>query len=191
MAVNLPDSDNTLPPPIVDHAYVKQLEATITRLEQQIRDDAIELEATVDEFRRTQDELEQAKAAEERSRKEAERANTVKSAFLASMSHELRTPLNSIINFTKFVVRGVMGPVNERQVETLTNVIVRGEHLLSLINDVLDISKIESGSLNLFPEAGVNIGEIIADAAKTAESLLAEKPVAVLVDVAPDLPTLT
>jgi signal transduction histidine kinase len=122
-------------------------------------------------------------------REEAERSNQVKSAFLASMSHELRTPLNAIINFTKFVARGVMGPVNEKQVNTLKSVIDGGEHLLALINDVLDISKIESGSLNLFVQ-DVNMNEILATAEKTAQSLLADKPVTFVQDAAPALPKL-
>lgn len=175
----------------VDAEYVKKLEATIAalrqanaRLEQQVKDDAIELQASIDELMRVHE-------AAERSKKEAERANAVKSAFLASMSHELRTPLNSIINFTKFVVRGMMGPVTESQVQALTNVITSAEHLLSLINDVLDISKIESGSLNLFMEEGVHITEIIESAEKTAYALLGNKPVKVILDTAPDLPPLT
>ncbi|MDQ7037045.1 MAG: histidine kinase dimerization/phospho-acceptor domain-containing protein [Anaerolineae bacterium] len=72
----------------------------------------------------------------EKARVTAEQSDQVKSAFLASMSHELRTPLNSVINFSKFVVRGIMGPVTDRQIETLNKVIASGQHLLSLINDV-------------------------------------------------------
>jgi signal transduction histidine kinase len=125
----------------------------------------------------------------ERARQTAEQANQVKSAFLASMSHELRTPLNAIINFSKFVARGMMGPVTEKQVSTLTNVITSGEHLLSLINDVLDISKIESGSLSLFLQ-DVDMTEIITSAAKTAQGLLSDKPVTLVTEIAPDLPVL-
>lgn len=125
----------------------------------------------------------------ERARELAEQANQVKSAFLASMSHELRTPLNAVINFTKFVMRGVMGPVNEKQIAALNNVITSGEHLLSLINDVLDISKIESGSLSLYLQ-DVNMRDVIKSAEKTAQSMLEDKPVSLEVDIAPDLPVL-
>lgn len=127
----------------------------------------------------------------QKAQQEAEKANVVKSMFLASMSHELRTPLNSIINFTKFVIRGIMGPVNERQVETLNNVAVSGEHLLALINDVLDISKIESGSLNLFKEANIDLSELVTRAETTAQSLIGEKPITIEVTIAPDLPKVT
>lgn len=118
----------------------------------------------------------------------AQKSDEVKSAFLASMSHELRTPLNSVINFTKFVMRGVMGPVTERQEETLAKVIASGQHLLSLINDVLDMSKIESGSLNLFVEDDVDPNTILETVLNSAESLLHDKPVELQTDIQSRLP---
>ena len=118
----------------------------------------------------------------------AELANNVKSQFLASMSHELRTPLNAIINFSKFVARGMMGPVVDAQVDTLTNVINSAEHLLSLINDVLDISKIESGSLTLYKEDNVDIEEIVKSVESTALGLIEDKPIALTINVDPNLP---
>ncbi len=122
-------------------------------------------------------------------RQQAEKSDQVKSAFLASMSHELRTPLNSVINFTKFVAKGVMGPVNEKQVETLNKVVDSGKHLLSLINDVLDMSKIQSGSLNLFMEDEVDVKEILQTAIWTAEGLLQDKPIRFEKEIDPELPT--
>lgn len=132
--------------------------------------------------------LEQRITETQAARDEAERANHVKSAFLASMSHELRTPLNSVINFSKFVVKGVMGPVNERQEEALNKVINSARHLLQLINDVLDMSKIESGSLNLFVENDVNLNDILQTVASTAEGMLSEKSVALELEVPDSLP---
>ncbi len=121
-------------------------------------------------------------------REQAEGANQAKSAFLASVSHELRTPLNSIINFTEFVKHGMMGPVNEQQVETLDEVITASDHLLSLINDVLDMSKIESGSLTLYIEDNIDIADLLQTAVATAQSLTADKPIAITTDIADDLP---
>lgn len=118
----------------------------------------------------------------------AEESDRVKSAFLASMSHELRTPLNAIINFSQFISMQMMGPINERQSETIKSVIESAEHLLALINDVLDISKIESGSLKLFVEDDVSLREITESVANTARGLLKDKPVALNVEIAPDLP---
>lgn len=90
----------------------------------------------------------QKRTAELASAKErAESADRLKSAFLASMSHELRTPLNSIIGFTGIVLQGLAGPLNEEQARQLDMVYGSSRHLLDLINDILDLSKIESGQL--------------------------------------------
>jgi len=140
---------------------IVQLQKENAGLRQDLADANIEIEAVTDEFQRTQIEIEQAKKDVERAKEQAERANNVKSAFLASMSHELRTPLNSIINFSKFVAQGVMGPVNDEQREALGEVIDSGKHLLSLINDVLDMSKIEAGALRLFMEDNVNVTTVL------------------------------
>ncbi len=121
----------------------------------------------------------------------AERASRVKSMFLASVSHELRTPLNAIINLTKFIGLGMYGAVNEEQKDILTKVELRSKHLLNLINDVLDISKIETGSLELFVEADQKIDEIVLPTVETAQTLLLGKPVKIICQIEPNLPALT
>jgi signal transduction histidine kinase/HAMP domain-containing protein len=121
-------------------------------------------------------------------RDEAQKADRVKSSFLAAVSHELRTPLNGILNFTRFVLDGVLGPINEQQTETLRKTLDSGKHLLALINDVLDISRIESGSLHLFVEDGIDLGRELQDIYETGKALLNKKPVALLWDIPPDLP---
>jgi signal transduction histidine kinase len=135
--------------------------------------------------------LEQRVLEAQAAREQAERSDRVKSAFLASMSHELRTPLNAVINFTKFVIKGMMGPVTERQTESLSKVVDSAKHLLNLINDVLDMSKIESGSLNLFVEENVDVTTILLAVASTAEGLLVEKPVKLQLDFDENLPLMT
>jgi signal transduction histidine kinase len=135
--------------------------------------------------------IEQREVSLQMAREQAERADQVKSMFLASVSHELRTPLNAIINLTKFVGLGMYGPVNPEQVDILRKVEARSKHLLNLINDVLDISKIETGSLELFVEENVNIGDIVRTAVETAQSLLLGKDVAIIHEVPPELPPLT
>jgi len=82
----------------------------------------------------------------------AEAADRIKSAFLATMLHELRTPLNSIIGFTGILLQGIVGPLNDEQKKQLGMVRGSAQHLLSLINDVLDISKIEAGQLRMTDE---------------------------------------
>ena len=87
-------------------------------------------------------ELESAKAV-------AEKTNLAKSDFLANMSHELRTPLNSVIGFSEVLQDQMFGQINEKQYEYINNILTSGRHLLSLINDILDLSKVESGKMEL------------------------------------------
>lgn len=174
----------------VDNQVAVEAEITIEalqkknqELEQELFDMRIELQAVTDEF-------ESAYLETEKARKELERANNVKSAFLASMSHELRTPLNAIINFTKFLQKGKMGPVTEQQSDALDKVKTSGIHLLNLINDVLDITKIESGSMSLLVEPSVQISELVNRAIVFTEGLLEGKLVSINVNVPPLLPTM-
>jgi signal transduction histidine kinase/DNA-binding response OmpR family regulator len=101
-----------------------------------------------DLYRRTQDYAEDMVKA----RVAAESANRAKSTFLANMSHELRTPLNAIIGYTDLLMTGIYGPTTEQQNDRLKRVIDNGRHLLGLINDVLDLSKVEAGKMEVYLE---------------------------------------
>lgn len=85
----------------------------------------------------------------EKKNRELEQANRAKSEFLTNMSHELRTPLNSVIGFSELLEKQIFGELNERQLEYVKDIRESGEHLLALINDILDLSKIEAGSMEL------------------------------------------
>jgi len=112
------------------------------KLQQYADDLALRVAQRTDELTRTNRELQKAK-------EDAESADRIKSAFLATMSHELRTPLNSIIGFTGILLQNLAGPLSDEQRKQLEMVRKSSRHLLALINDVLDISKIEAGQLDV------------------------------------------
>ncbi len=112
----------------------------------------------------------------------------LKSQFLANMSHELRTPLNSIIGFSRVIIKGIDGPVTELQQQDLTAIYNSGQHLLGLINDILDLAKIEAGKMELaFDE--VNISDIVSSVFSTMSGLIKGRPIAMKQIIEPGLPT--
>jgi len=116
-----------------------------------------------------------------------EEASRVKSRFLASMSHELRTPLNAIIGFSELMVDGIPGEINKKQKECCNDILDNGHHLLSLINDILDISKVEAGRMEV-AWAEVDFSEVANEAKKTVRPLLEKGSLALTVSLENDLP---
>ncbi len=114
----------------------------------------------------------------------------LKSEFLASMSHELRTPLNSIIGFSEVLADGLDGDLSEEAHTDVLAIHESGEHLLELINDVLDLAKIEAGHMEL-DRTDVELAEIVEEVGRTTAVLLKDKPVEMLYDLPLDLPVLS
>lgn len=111
----------------------------------------------------------------------------LKTQFLANMSHELRTPLNSIIGFSRVILKGIDGPVTELQQQDLTAIYNSGQHLLGLINDILDLAKIEAGKMELaFDE--VNITDVVSSVLSTTSGLVKDKPIELKRSIEPNLP---
>jgi len=119
--------------------------------------------------------------------RQLEIASQHKSHFLANMSHELRTPLNAILGYSELMADGTYGEVPARMGEVLERVDRSGRHLLGLINDILDLSKIEAGQLKLMP-VDYSLEDVVRSVAASAEPLAAAKQLALVVTVAPDLP---
>ena len=120
----------------------------------------------------------------------AQDADRLKSAFLATMSHELRTPLNSIIGFTGIILQGLVGPLNDEQTKQLGMVRNSARHLLALINDVLDISKIEAGQVEIVSEP-FDMPQVIEKTVRTVTPLAEKKGLALVAEVAPEVGQIT
>ncbi len=128
----------------------------------------------------------------QRAQETAERLKEVdrlKSEFLANMSHELRTPLNSIIGFSRVILKGIDGPLTDMQKTDLEAIFESGKHLLNLINDVLDLSKIEAGKMEFVFEP-TKIEEVVTGVMSTALALVKDKPIDLQQDVSDDIPTI-
>ncbi|HLY25480.1 MAG TPA: GAF domain-containing sensor histidine kinase, partial [Aggregatilineales bacterium] len=140
------------------------------------------LEKTVADLVISQQQAENARLA-------AVEANKLKTEFVNNMSHELRTPLNAVINFTRIVLDGHAGPVTDQQKEFLDHVHDSGQHLLGLINDILDLAKIEAGKMQLRREM-TPIEPILRGVMSTAVGLTRDKGLVLKAEIAPELPPL-
>jgi PAS domain S-box-containing protein len=120
---------------------------------------------------------------------ELEQASAMKSLFLANVSHELRTPLNAIIGYNSLVVEGVCGPISERQREKLVRLDSNAHHLLAIINDLLDIARIEAGKMPVSREA-FDLEELVQEVMAEVEPLIPSGKVEMIREVPADLPRL-
>jgi signal transduction histidine kinase/CheY-like chemotaxis protein len=155
---------------------------------QQAQDELARYSRTLEEkvTQRTE-ELEERTHQLEEALQRATEADRLKTEFLANMSHELRTPLNSIIGFSRVILKGIDGPLTDLQRTDLTAIYNSGTHLLALINDILDLSKIEAGRLEL-RKASVTLTPVIKGVINTCTALVEDKEVELREEVPPSLP---
>lgn len=117
---------------------------------------------------------------------QAEAASRAKSDFLANMSHELRTPLNAILGFSEVMRDGMAGPVTEEQQDYLGDVLTSGQHLLQLINDILDLSKVEAGKMELEPSE-INVPDLLEGSLIMLKEKAMKHRISLKTDISPDL----
>ncbi|HEY2804325.1 MAG TPA: PAS domain S-box protein [Gemmatimonadales bacterium] len=141
--------------------------------------DVTERKRLEEQLRRKNEEL------EEQARRVQE-ANRLKSEFLANMSHELRTPLNAVVGFAEIIHDGKAGSVNADQKEFLGDILTSSQHLLRLINDVLDLAKVEAGKMEFHPEP-VEMASLVGEVRDVVRTMTAARRIALTIDIDPDL----
>jgi two-component system cell cycle sensor histidine kinase PleC len=137
--------------------------------------------------KKTEAGLEKANEALKAVTTELKRVAQVKSEFLANMSHELRTPLNSIIGFSEVLYDETFGPLNEKQNQYVNNVLTSGKHLLLLINQILDMAKVEAGKMKL-TLSSLPMKSLLNEIALLVEDMVGKKRLELLLEIAEDLP---
>jgi signal transduction histidine kinase len=159
-----------------------ELESSVEKRTKQLRETNEKLHGEVKERERVQRELISAKEL-------ADSANQAKSAFLANMSHELRTPLNSVIGFSELLEQEIFGTLTDKQKSYVGNVLISGRHLLQLVNDILDISKVEAGRMDLVCE-WTHLGTIVDIVKSVIQAQATKKGINLEVSISDKLPEL-
>ena len=193
--------------PLKSHETVMGVLYVISRTPQQFRDDAqrllsalgdqaaiaIENARLYEQVRQHSAELEnlviERTSELQRANRQLEAASRHKSEFLANMSHELRTPMNAIIGFTRLVMRRSRDVLAPRQYDNLAKILTSADHLLSLINDILDLAKVEAGRIEVYP-VEFALGPMLAECLHTVEPMLKSAQVRLVQESAADLPFL-
>lgn len=156
--------------------YRTALEDYSRTLEQKVEERTKALRLINEELHRTNEQL--------------ETVNKLKSEFLANMSHELRTPLNAIIGFSEILHDQSFGALNEKQIKYAQNVVISGKHLLQLINEILDLAKVESGKMDLHPETFV-LAETLTEIVSFVRGLAAKKEITIRQRLSPKIITVS
>ena len=196
-----PDSDEVLPVEVVSskitdwRGEVSAIVSVLHDLTQLVENERLARELQIlndgleERIRLATEELEERNRRLEWQSRELQKASRLKSEFLASMSHELRTPINAMLGYTALMREKIYGELNDKQENALRKIHGASQHLLALINDILDLSKIEAGRMPVRVES-VRLDTLVGELSQTIEPMVREKELAFGVEVADDLPTL-
>ena len=183
----LPETHAELGIPLkIGNRVTGALDVQSTRVNAFSEDDVAVLQTLADQIAVALDNARSFEVAQ-RAVEEIREADRLKSEFLANMSHELRTPLNSIIGFSRVILKGIDGPINEIQQQDLEAIHHSGQHLLDMINNILDLSKIEAGKMELSIEE-IEITDVLESVISTARGLVKEKPIKLIDNTPKNLP---
>jgi CheY-like chemotaxis protein/signal transduction histidine kinase/HAMP domain-containing protein len=163
------------------------LAESLTKTNQQLEAQSEELQEQADELHRSSEELQEQNLELEAQRNQVEEANQLKSEFLSNMSHELRTPLNSINALSQVLIMDAKDKLNDEENNFLEVIERNGKQLLSLINDILDLSKIEAGKMDILTQS-VSIDSLLADIKENLHTLAENKGIFINMDFPDDIP---
>jgi PAS domain S-box-containing protein len=168
----------------------EELQKAHDQLEVRVEERTTALRETNRRLREEISEREQVEEALLQAKEAAEAATNAKSEFLAKMSHELRTPMNAIIGFTRLVMRRCKEILPATQLDNLGKILISAERLLALINDILDLAKVEARRIEIHPVTFA-VEPLIGECLHTVEPMLRGEKVQLLAEVSPELPALT
>ena len=170
------------------HLKLENQQAELEQTNQQLEEQAHFLEAQKSLLDEKNQSLNEVKRTLEEKAAELEKSSQYKSEFLANMSHELRTPLNSTLILAKLLADNKHGNLNEEQVKYADVIYNSGNDLLNLINDILDLSKVEAGKMTIHPEL-VQVKSVLGSLTQSFEPIAQQKKLKLLIDVSPNVDT--
>lgn len=167
-----------------------ELSRSVNRMTESLEIQSEDLKGKVDELEMVNSDIQVRELELQATNRQLEKANRLKSQFLATMSHELRTPLNSIIGFSELLEDETYGILNNRQMKYIGNIVVSSKHLLQLINDILDLAKVESGTVGIHPER-LSLSDAMSVVKNVVEPLAAKKDISLSVELHDNIDTIT
>jgi signal transduction histidine kinase/CheY-like chemotaxis protein len=171
---------------IEQHKLTEELKTRTSQMETEIYLRAQEVQNANQQLETANRELARLYEETKEQSKRIQEANRLKSEFLANMSHELRTPLNGIIGFAEIMHDGKVGPISADHKEYLGDILTSARHLLQLINDILDLSKVEAGKMEFVPQR-IDPATVVSEVRDIVRTLAAKKRIALRIEIDPSL----